>query len=257
MICILVAGIAFGQTLRKGGIIAFRPFTVTLQPDVTMNQYLDFMLNEYYPEVEKAFTGSKVFLLKGDKGALQNGLAWIWYFDSSGLRDKYFDEEGNRTQAGTAAMEKLEPVAERGNDFVIASESEYTDWIILPQSTAQELDLKKGTVLGWHHMDLKLNPDVTMNQYLDFLAEKYIPELEEAMQGWTIYMLKGDRGLYENEYTWMYWIESVEERDRYAPRESDEMTEARRKAIEKIMPLYEELQQLGTGTSDFTDWVIL
>jgi hypothetical protein len=55
----------------------------------------------------------------------------------------------------------------------------------------------------------------------------------------------------------MYLIESVEARDLYAPRESDEMTEEGRKASDKMMPLYEELQKMGTWTSDFTDWVIL
>jgi len=253
---VLIAGIAFGQTLKKGGILALRPYTVTLQPDVTMNQYLDFMLNEYRSEVEEAFSGSKVFFLKGDRGAHQHGLAWIWYFDSPGVRAQYWDEEGNFTQAGAAATEKLSAVMERSNRLVVATESDYTDWIILPQSTDQEMDLKKGTVIGFHHMNMNLDPDVTMNQYLDFLAEKYIPELEKIMQGWTVYIMKGDRGQQENDYAWMYWIESLEARDKYVPEESRRSEEGN-KAFEKIMPFYEELQKLGTWTSEYTDWVIL
>jgi hypothetical protein len=253
---ILIAGIAFGQTLKKGCIIAFRPFTVTLQPNVTIEQYQDFMLREYFPELEKAFPGSKAFLLKGNRGTHKDGLAWIWYFDSEQTRGTYWDEDGHSTGAANAAAEKLAPFLEKNNNLVTAMESEFTDWIILPQSTASELDLKKGTVLGLHYIDLKLEQDVTLNQYLDFLAVKYIPELEKIAQGWTIYMLKGDRGQHENEYAWMYWIESLEARDQYEP-EAGVLSEEGKAVVEKITPLFDELQKLGTWTGEYTDWVIL
>ncbi|HDS06111.1 MAG TPA: hypothetical protein ENO05_00665 [Bacteroides sp.] len=255
LVFVLVAGAATGQTLKKGGIVAFRPLAVTLHPDVIMNQYQDFLINEYFPEIEQAFTGSKIFLLKGDRGAQQQGLAWIWYFDSPGLRAQYWDEEGNFTQAGGVAMEKLGAVIEKSNQFVEAAESGYTDWIILPQSTNRELELQKGTVLGWHHMDLTLAPGATLSQFLDFMAEKYIPELEKIARGWTIYMMKGDRGEHADDYALMYWIESLEARDRLEPEEGV-LTEEGKSAVAGVEPLFNELQELGTWTSEYTDWVI-
>ncbi len=40
---VLLAGITFGQTLKKGVILGVHHMTITLEPDVTMDQYLDFL----------------------------------------------------------------------------------------------------------------------------------------------------------------------------------------------------------------------
>jgi hypothetical protein len=56
------------QTLKKGAVIAIRNYTFTLQPDVTMNQCLDFWTNKYIPACEKNYPGTRLFLLSGDRG---------------------------------------------------------------------------------------------------------------------------------------------------------------------------------------------
>ena len=40
----LVATVAFGQALQKGNLLRIHYLTVDLDPDVTMNQYLDFVI---------------------------------------------------------------------------------------------------------------------------------------------------------------------------------------------------------------------
>ena len=40
-VLILLTGVAFGQTLQKGGSFNLHVLTVTLDPDVTMNQWVD------------------------------------------------------------------------------------------------------------------------------------------------------------------------------------------------------------------------
>ncbi len=65
---LLFAGTAFGQTLHKGGMIAVHETTLTLQPDVTMDQYLDFLTNKWYPEINKLLKGATIFGLAGDCG---------------------------------------------------------------------------------------------------------------------------------------------------------------------------------------------
>ena len=42
---ILFAGVAFGQTLQKGSVLALRTDAPTLNPGVTMDQYEEFMIN--------------------------------------------------------------------------------------------------------------------------------------------------------------------------------------------------------------------
>ena len=127
---ILLAGVAFGQTLQKGSVLAIRVTTITLDPDVTMNQYLDIWINKWASALEKNMPGAKAFMLKGDRGAHENGYAWIWYFESLEVRDKYFTAEGNTTELGTSAMDKMAPIGEELSKLGTSS-AEYTDWVIL------------------------------------------------------------------------------------------------------------------------------
>lgn len=127
----LFAGVAFGQTLKKGAILAIRPSTgLVLKPDVTMNQYLDVLKNKWAPEMEKLFPGTKMFYMKGDRGTMANVYAMVWYFESAEVRDKYFDAEGNwRDEALSARMQaSMEMLTEYVVDPGMA---DFTDWIVL------------------------------------------------------------------------------------------------------------------------------
>jgi len=62
---VLFAGVAFGQTLNKGGAIGFHEWTLKLNPDVTMNQFLELWENTAIPIMKKAIPEQTPFLLKG------------------------------------------------------------------------------------------------------------------------------------------------------------------------------------------------
>ena len=127
---ILLAGVAFGQTLKKGIVISCHTTTVTLNPDVTMNQYLDFYLNKFIPEYEKVFPGVHFFFSKGNRGLNENGYALIMYIESLEVRDKYWPEPGITSELAKAAYAKLRPVRDELIKLGTAT-SEYTDWMIL------------------------------------------------------------------------------------------------------------------------------
>jgi hypothetical protein len=127
---ILFSGIVFGQTIKKGSIIAIRVQTVTLQPDVTMNQYLDFLVNKYYPEFEKNYPGIKRFCMIGDRGELVNRIASIYYFESAEVRAKYWPSLDESTPAAEAALANMEEIVKEVEKYRISVTSEYTDWII-------------------------------------------------------------------------------------------------------------------------------
>ncbi len=127
---ILFAGMAYGQTLQKGAVLAISVSTITPDPDVTLNQYLDYFTNKWAPAIEKNFPGTKVLFLKGDRGKHANEHGWIWYFESLEVRDKYFDADGNPTEVCTKAFENMAPVTEAFTKLGVTSR-EYTDWIIL------------------------------------------------------------------------------------------------------------------------------
>jgi hypothetical protein len=129
---ILITGFTFGQTLKKGAVLAIRSYNVTLQPNVTMNQFLDFFMNKYIPEFEKSYPGIKLFLLNGDRGEKKYQLGTIWYFESVAIRDKYWPSEISDTQTdiAKAAGEKMKTIGEEAGKYVLNSTEISTDWII-------------------------------------------------------------------------------------------------------------------------------
>lgn len=127
----LFAGIAFGQTLQKGAVLAIRSSTdLVLKPDVSMNQYLDVLRTKWAPEFQKLFPDTKLIFMRGDRGDMANSYVWIWYFPSEEIRDKYFNSEGEMIDA--ALNEKMQQTMGILTEFVIdPGMTGYTDWIIL------------------------------------------------------------------------------------------------------------------------------
>ena len=131
---LLFAGIAFGQTLNKGSIVAVHNYDIIFQPDVTSNQFLEFMEKTYIPNFEKAFPGTTLVSLMGDRGALVNKYGGMIIFDSIELRDKYYpiaDEEGEGTGWNEEQQKTVQMLNEGMSKLVISFERTYTDWKIL------------------------------------------------------------------------------------------------------------------------------
>lgn len=89
MALILITGLTFGQTIKKGAVVAVSSYEFTLNPDVTMNQFLNFYLNKYIPEFEKNYPGMKMYLLWGDRGEKKNMMGDLLVCESVAVRDKY------------------------------------------------------------------------------------------------------------------------------------------------------------------------
>ena len=126
----LFIGIAYGQTLEKGGSFGLHVLTINLDPDVTMNQYLDFLIDKYIPEAEKHFEGVKMSVMKGDRGEHENKIALVLYFESEEARDKYWPEEGEGSDETKAAMKKVKPLLDELLSLGTWSD-EYSGWVIL------------------------------------------------------------------------------------------------------------------------------
>jgi hypothetical protein len=126
---LLFAGIAFGQTLQKGGTVAIHEYTVTLAPDVTMDQFMDFFVDKYIPEANKLLEGVKLFALKGDRGEHENGIAMLVWCESTDARNMYWPEEGAGSSEYTAANEKLQPVTDELLKLGTFNTA-YTEWLI-------------------------------------------------------------------------------------------------------------------------------
>ena len=118
------------QTLQKGAVLGFHNLTFTPNPDVTMNQCLDFFKDKYGPAWERNFPGIKTYVLKGIRGECADCISFIVFFPSDDVRNKYWKEEGVYTELGNAARERMRPVIEELAKFG-RIDDRYTDWILL------------------------------------------------------------------------------------------------------------------------------
>jgi hypothetical protein len=125
---IIMAGVTYGQTLQKGNFIGFHIYTIHLDPDVTMNQYLEVWKNKVNPAFDKNFQ-AKTYIIKGVRGECENCFGSMTIWESEAIRDKFFKEEGGLNEVGQAAMEKMQPALDELAKLGVYT-SKYTDWVI-------------------------------------------------------------------------------------------------------------------------------
>jgi len=125
---IIMAGIAYGQTLQKGNVVRVHVYTINLDPDVTMNQYLEVWANKLAPALEEN-SEVKYFIIKGIQGECENCFGDMWIFESKAVQDKYFKEDGTLTKTGQEVQEKIQPELDELARLGTSTQT-YTDWIV-------------------------------------------------------------------------------------------------------------------------------
>jgi hypothetical protein len=126
---ILLSGFTFGQGLQKGNLIGTHVLTVTLQPGVTMEKYLEYVNIKLIPEIEKNYTGWKAYIVKSIRGEIKNSFGLIYVIKSEKDRDKYYNSDGSYSELGNSVFEKLKPVMD-GLGKLGTLTTTYTDWVV-------------------------------------------------------------------------------------------------------------------------------
>ena len=126
--------------------------------------------------------------------------------------------------------------------------------LILAFGTTFGQMLKKGNLIGVHHITVNLDPDVTMNQFKDFYVNKLIPEYEKHIDG-KLYLLNGIRGENANSLGLIWVFDSEENRNKYF-NEDGNTSDFGTTQFAKLESINEELAKLGTWTSKYTDWIV-
>ena len=127
--------------------------------------------------------------------------------------------------------------------------------LLLFTGIASGQTLKKGNLIGVHVVTLELKPDVTMEQYIKFVNEKYIPEFEKLFEGYHLFIMKGIRG--ENKGSIGFLFQTKDEATRNLYNNDDgSSTELADKLYEKMEPVWNEMDKLGTWNSKYTDWIL-
>ena len=132
-----------------------------------------------------------------------------------------------------------------------------TAGLLLLAGVAHAQEVKRGNLVGTHNLTVKLEPGVTMDQFVDFYKNKVIPVLEESRPGWKWYSLKRIRGE-KADMGLLIVITSEGERDKYYNTDGtdSELGKASNTKL-NLLPVFDELKKLGTITAGvYTDWVL-
>ncbi len=127
---LLLGSVVLGQSLEKGNLIGTHVLTFKSNPGVTMDHWKEFMLDKWIPGIEKHYEGFELYLIKGVRGEDGNSLGLIWVIESEKQRDRYYDDDGEYTEAGLVVQEKLKPLIKESEKLGTFTYT-YTDWIVL------------------------------------------------------------------------------------------------------------------------------
>jgi hypothetical protein len=126
--------------------------------------------------------------------------------------------------------------------------------VIFVAVTTYSQTLQKGNFVGYHVLAIDLKQNVTMDQYLDMYKNKLVPALEKNFQGkW--YLIKGFGGECENCYGAIIVWKSEADCNKFWKKEGG-LTDLGQTTMDKLKPLIDELEKLGTATSKYTDWIV-
>ena len=240
--------------LQAGNLLGHHVYTLELAPGVTADQLINFDRDRYIPEAEKHFPGLKGYVIKGRTGECVDCLGSLIFFESTGIRDKYWKEDGSFTELGETVAANMQPVMEEMSKLG-ESTTTYTDWEIIGDSGVSGPELQPGNLLGLHTIHSELAPGVTEDEWLDFMKEEYVPAFEKHVPGGRLFILRGRTGECVDCTGLLYFFESGEVRDRYFEADGS-YNELGQAAYEKMQPVIEDMDKLGEWSTSYTDWLI-
>ena len=128
-VLLLSAGTAFGQAPEKNAVISIHTLAIALNDGVTMDQYLDFMVDTFIPAYEKTFS-CDAQLVKGLNRAIENRIGVLITFPSKEHWNTFWNDDGSSTETGQAKLEKFAPVMDKMNALGTTSSENVVDWVL-------------------------------------------------------------------------------------------------------------------------------
>lgn len=127
----LISTCMFAQTLKKGSLLGLDKGTVTLNENVTMDQFKKYYFTVYAAEFAKLFK-VKMVEVAGVRGAdakkNENEIGVLYIFEPK-ARDNFFGADGKLNQLGTDLFAKLKPYSDEVAKLGKVNTS-FTDWEI-------------------------------------------------------------------------------------------------------------------------------
>ncbi len=125
--------LSYAQGLEPGNLLSVHVVTVSLRPNVTLDDFRNAFVRDVLPEYEKNWPGLKAYLLKPFFGDSKNQLAIVWLFKTEADRNRNFDANDRANELEKAALKKVKPFEDRLKQQYGTYTVEYShedDWVV-------------------------------------------------------------------------------------------------------------------------------
>ena len=131
------------------------------------------------------------------------------------------------------------------------------DWFDLGgmMNSLEPQAIAKGSLVGFHKLDVTLNQGFTMEDYLNYFTKEIVPAYNAAYMGAKVHLVKGSKGEDINSLG-MIWIFESEESLSKLWNEDGSSTELNNQIGAELSSVNEGLAEIGSWTSEFTDWIV-
>lgn len=238
--------ITTGQNLPE--VIALRNLHLRkgTNPIIFQNYY-----KHWCEKIRDNSKGACGWIMYGDRGANEGQYCFAWGFNFQATRDYYFPEsdQANYPQ-WNAVLEKFHfrpPTAQ-----LVDSISDYTDFVVIGYNSM--IDPQLGQLICLSYFDVAEGRQENFERFVSYELQ---PAFQKDIDGFRIYVLKGDRGSLTGKYVLFRVFDSVDLRNNYFPEGINNPAPDFAEKWSMVESLYERLQNYMMGTTVPTEYIVV
>ncbi len=131
------------------------------------------------------------------------------------------------------------------------------DWFDLGgmMNTLVPPNFTMGSLIGIHSLTIKLKKGVTLDQFVSYFKETMIPSFKNEYKGANLHLIEGVRGENKGSLGMIWIFDSEATRNLYYD-EQGASTPLNIEIGERLQAVNDGLAELGTWTSQYTDWSV-
>ncbi len=215
-------------------------------PIIFQNYY-----KQWCEKIQDNSKGASGWIMYGDRGANQGQYCFAWGFNFLATRDYYFPESdlANYPQ-WNAVLEKFH--FRPPTDQLVDSISDYTDFVVIGYNSM--IDPQLGQLICISYFDVAVG---RQSQFERFVSYELQPALQKDIEGFRLYVLKGDRGSMVGKYALFRVFDSVDVRNKYFPEGINNPAPDFAEQWNMVESLYTRLQNFMSDSSKPTEYIVV
>ncbi|MDH5599196.1 MAG: hypothetical protein OEY34_08725 [Cyclobacteriaceae bacterium] len=208
-----------------------------------------------YAELETQYLpGVKRFLMKGERGVRTGKYVFVYTFDHRYTRNYYFPTPDAESYPKYTAQisESMQNIG--SSEYLegkVKVDDEYTDYVIL--NYAEMINPQLGEVIAMRFFEI---PEKKQKKFEEFTKQIH-DAFQKNVEGYYIYIGKGDRGERTGKYVMITAIDTYDRRNAYFP-ETEVLSEQYNEALKKVDDIISTMNSfLGEQDMEFTDYLVI